>query len=170
MQLTPTVALDSTEVSFRFESTNAPPAPTLVGVNTVRLLASPVAGPDVIALASTASGDGVLTLPPPPASGAFSVATANIGAPGQPTVRPASPGVVPPLSLAICESDPRTAACTAPPAASVTTELAAGGTRTFSVFATAAGPIDPSAAPRIFVEFLVDGVVVGRTSVAVRVP
>ena len=124
----------------------------------------------MIAPAATTTGDGVVLLPLPPASGAFSVATANVGVTGQVTARPVSQGVVPPLALAICESDPRTAACAAPPAASVTTEFAAGRTRTFSVFATAAGPINPSAAPRIFVEFIVDGVVVGRTSVAVRTP
>jgi hypothetical protein len=71
----------------------------------------------------------------------------------------------------ICESDPVTAACKAPPAASVTTHVNGGQASTFSVFAVAAGPVafDP-AVNQIFVEFSSGGVPVGRTSVAVLAP
>jgi hypothetical protein len=93
----------------------------------------------------------------------------NVGAAGQVTARATSQGVVSPIDLVICESDPRTAACTSAPATSVTVEIGAGRTPTFSVFARAAGPIDPASA-RIFVEFSAGGVVVGRTSVAARTP
>jgi len=73
-----------------------------------------------------------------------------------------------PLTLSICQTDAG-ANCLALPAPSVTTQIDAGATPTFSIFALGTGPIpfDP-ATNRIFVRFTDDGGVTrGATSVAV---
>ena len=74
------------------------------------------------------------------------------------------------LSLALCQTNPLTAACLAPPAPSVTTQIDAGATPTFSIFALGTGSIPFDAATnRIFVRFTDQGGVTrGATSVAVR--
>lgn len=170
-RLTPAAPLPPTEVAFTFAGSNAAPAQTLLGVNTLLLVAPLQTTPDVIALSATPTGDGILALPSATGSGAFSLATANVGVAGQVTVTPTTHGLIPPVELSICPSNPVTAACTAAPAASVTLPIGAGQTPTFSVFARATGPIslDPSA-HRITVEVTSNGVIVGRTSVAVRTP
>ena len=79
-------------------------------------------------------------------------------------------GVNVPVQLTICETDPGTGACLADPANTVTTDIAAGATPTFSVFAQGNGTVafDP-AANRIFVRYQdADGVTRGSTSVAVQ--
>jgi hypothetical protein len=76
-----------------------------------------------------------------------------------------------PVALTLCQTNPASGACLAPPAASLSTAIAAGATPTFAVFATARGtiPFNP-AANRIFVRFRDNdsGQVVGATSAAVR--
>jgi hypothetical protein len=169
VRLTAIGALGPTEVSFTFAGTNTTPAPTLPGVNTLMLVASTTPAPDLVALVVTATGDGILTLAGPAGSGAFSVATANVGASALITATANTHGLNLPLTVLICESDPVTAACKATPAGSVTAQANGGQTLTFSVFALAEGPVafDP-AVNRIFVEWSLGGVLVGRTSVAVR--
>ncbi|MDE2180246.1 MAG: hypothetical protein KGJ40_05270, partial [candidate division NC10 bacterium] len=77
-----------------------------------------------------------------------------------------------PVSLALCQTNPATGACLAPPTPSVTTPIDATATPTFGIFVTGSGPIpfDP-AHNRIVVRFTDSGGVVrGATSVAVRTP
>ena len=71
------------------------------------------------------------------------------------------------MSLALCETNPATSACLAPPTPTVQTQINSGATPTFGVFVTGTGPIpfDP-ANHRIQVN-LEDGGGGGETSVAV---
>ena len=167
--VTPSAALGPVEVAFDFAGSNAAPAPTFEGLNTLLLLASPIPGPDVVALAATVTGDGIVTIAGPTGSEAFSVAAVNVGAGGLIVASANTHGQSLGLTLLICESDPVTAVCNAAPAGSVATQMNASATRTFSIFALAGGPVafDP-ATHRIFVEFSFNGILVGRTSVAVR--
>lgn len=167
---TPTAPIPSTDVALSFGCTNTSPAPVISGVNTLLFTASAGTGPDVVALAVTPSGDGIVNVPGNAETGVLAVAAANVGSGGVLTVSADTGGASLPLSLAICQTNPSTGACLAPPAGSVTTAIAANATPTFGIFATAnaAIPFDP-AATRIFVRFRDGGGVTrGLTSVAVR--
>jgi hypothetical protein len=122
----------------------------------------------LIALASTPSGDVILSVD---GSAAFALATINVGTTGTVTATADTGGATLPLTIALFETD-ALANCINPatPAAAATVVAATNGTATFSVFATAHGPIafDP-AQHRIFVRFIDgSGAVRGATSVAVR--
>jgi len=98
------------------------------------------------------------------------VATVNVGVAGFITVSAEASGVNLPVTLTLCETDPATAACISPIGSTVTTQIAAGATPTFSAFVTGTGlvPFDP-ALNRITVLFKdVLGIVRGATSVAAR--
>lgn len=154
---------------IRFSCANAPAAPIVPGVNTVDLDFSAVPIADVIALAASAQ-PGVVTIPQSSgATGAFSVATVNVGAAGSLGVSVDSGAASLPLSATLCPTDPATARCLTPPGASVTIDFAAGATSTFSIFLAASAPIpfDPGAS-RVFVRFKdAQGVAHGSTSLAV---
>jgi photosystem II stability/assembly factor-like uncharacterized protein len=166
--LTPTTAFAPTDVAFTFaaENTLAPAAP-LTGINTLLLSSSFNATPDIVALAA-ASG-GIVDIPGTTGTGAFAVATVNVGATGNITATADTGGASIPVSLFICQTDPGTGACLAPPASSVTTVINASATPTFAVFVQGNGtvPFDP-AANRIFIRFSSGGVTRGSTSVAAR--
>jgi hypothetical protein len=119
--------------------------------NTLLLVASPSAVPDLIALAATASGDGILNIPGATAAGAFSVPTVNVGASGSITVSADTAGAALGLTLTVCETTAG-GACIANPTPSVTLTIASGATPTFSIFATSSAviPFDP-ASRRVFV-------------------
>ncbi len=124
--------------------------------------------PDLIVEAATPSGDGILAVA---GSGAFALATANVGAAAPLTATADTGDATLPLALTLCQTDPATGHCVDPaaPAASVTVDITAGATPTFAIFATASGavPFDP-ATNRIFVRFRdAGGAVHGLTSVAV---
>jgi hypothetical protein len=165
----PTATFSPTDVLLTYDCTNSDPAPVTVGLNTLLLSASATPVPDIVALAATPSGDGIVDLPGTNGSNAFSVATVNVGSTDTITAS-AAPSVTLPLALSICETNPATGACLSGPASSVTSSVSAGATPTYSVFVTANGtvPFDP-ANNRIIVEFTdAGGVVRGSTSVAVR--
>jgi len=167
--LTPTAAFDSTVIPFSFACTNASPAPSQTGLNTLLMSASTDPIPDVVALAATTSNDGVLHIPGSNAAAAFSVATVNLGAASSITVNANTGSASPPLAILVCQTDPELGNCITPVAPSVTTTIGAGATPTFGIFGTASGaiPFDP-AGTRIFVSFTDPiGVVRGSTSVAV---
>ena len=167
---TPTADLPSTEVELAFDCTNTDKAPVTVGLNTLLLSAATDPVADIAALATTPSGDGVVGLPGGTGTGAFAVATANVGNSSTITASPDTGVTALPLTLSICTSDPLTGVCQASPAPSVTTRIDAGATPTFSVFAKGNGtvPFDP-ATNRIFVRFKdAGGVTRGSTSVAVQ--
>ena len=150
-----------------FDCSGVPQAATVPGVNTIDLSFSTIAGADIIALASTATSNGIVELPA--GTSAFAVATANLGAAETLTVSVDTGGATLPVSAEICETNPSTSACLGTPGASFQRSFVAGETPTFSIFvgAGAAIPFDP-ANNRIFVRFTdSSGVPHGSTSVAV---
>ncbi len=171
LELTPIVPFAAESVDFGFFCANANPASITAGVNTLEFLASATPVPDVVALAATASNDGILHLPSTSGSNAFAVATVNVGAGASVTATPSTGVEILPLSLSICQTDPSSGNCLAAPAASVTTTIATDTTPTFAIFATAGGaiPFQP-ASNRIVVAFTANGQPAGRTSVAVSTP
>ena len=168
---TPTAAFNPTEVEFNFSCNNSNPAPVIQGVNTLLLSASDTPVPDIIALAATAGETpGIVNIPGATGTGAFAVATVNLGTTGEITVSANTGDANLPLNISLCETNPATGNCLAAPSPSVTTEITANATPTFSIFATGTGsiPFDP-AANRIFTRFTDDtGAVRGSTSVAVH--
>lgn len=156
-------------VALRFKCTNADAAPVFDTVNMLTLSFDSNPVPDVIPIAATPSGNGIVSLPGATGASFFAAAAVNIGVPASLTVRPvARPGVA--ASATICETNPSTGACLAAPMASVTRTFATNATSTFSIFVTGAGTIaaDP-AVNRIALSFAdAGGVVRGETSVAVQ--
>lgn len=170
--LTPTAPIVPTEVAFSFGCANSDPAPSTPGLNTLLLAASASPVPDIVALAATLTNDGIVTIPGATGTGAFAVATVNVGVGGTITATADTGGVSLPVSLALCQTNPTTGACLAPPASSVTIRIEANATPTFGIFVQAMGivPFVP-AMNRLFVRFKDSGGVTrGATSVAVRTP
>lgn len=165
----PSEAFGPADVSLGFACASTNRAPVTVGVDTILLVASVSPVPDLIALAATASQDGIVDIPGPVGAGAFAVATVNAGIAGSITVRADTNGVGLPLDLTVCETGAG-GACLLPPAQSVVSQIASGATPTFSVFAVSSAdiPFDP-AGRRLFLRFTDGGGVTrGSTSVAVR--
>src|SRR5262249_61955974 len=104
--------------------------------------------PDVVALAVTPTGNGVVSVA---GAGVFAVATVNLGAGAMITASVDTGGATLPIAVSLCETNPLTGACLGPAASSVTTQIDAGETPTFGVFVAAAGalPLDP-VANRVF--------------------
>ena len=139
------------------------------GISSVDLTISTTPIANMVAIEETAAKNGILTVPVNGAN-AFAVATANAGkASGTMTVEADTGGTDLPLALSLCQTNPKTAACLAPPTGSLTLTIAEGAEPTFSVFAVASGSIALAPATnRIFLRFKIDGVEVGATSVAVE--
>ena len=160
--------LSAQPVGFNCDGT--PPAPAATGIDTVDLDFTTGPVTDIIALAATASNNGIVTVPYSQSGyGAFALATVNAGAAGSLTVSADTGGFTLPVGMSICATNAATAQCLAPPAASVPVTIAAGATPTFSVFAkaTASIALTPGAS-RIYVRFTdSSGVSHGSTSVAV---
>jgi hypothetical protein len=170
--LTPTAAIAPTNVAFNFSCTNTSPAPINIGLNTLLLSGSTSPTPDVVALAATASNDGILHIPGASGASSFAVASINLGATAAITVTANTNGASLPLTITLCQINPATSHCLATPAASVNTTIDANAAPTFGIFATASGtvPFDP-ANSRIFVQFTDSSDAVrGETSVAVETP
>ena len=166
---TPTIAFDPTEVELQFNctSTNMAAAPIIRGVNTLLLSASDTPTPDIIAIAATPSGDGIVHIPDVMGTGVFSIATANVGVIGIITASVDTGMISLPVSLSICETNPTTGDCISPIQSSIVTTIEA--TATFTVFVNGAGnvPLDP-ANNRIIIRFQDgSGITRGSTSVAV---
>jgi hypothetical protein len=152
-----------------FSCDGTAPADVIPGVDTVDLVMSSTPIADIIALAATASGNGVAEVPAG-GFGAFAVASSNLGVAAPITVSVDTGNAVLPLAVTICQSNPTNGQCIAPPASTVSVSYAAGGTPTFSVFLQASGIIafDP-ANSRVFVRFKdAEGGLHGSTSVAVE--
>jgi hypothetical protein len=168
--LSPQSAFAAQDVRLRFNCANASDAPVFPGLNTLLLSSSSTPGPDIVALAATVNGDGIVYVPGSTGTGFFAVATVNLGTSATITASANTGTGTLPVGLTICQTNPSTGSCLAPPSASVTTAIDAGATPTFAVFAAGSGAIafDP-AGNRIFVTFRdPDGAVKGATSVAVR--
>jgi len=168
--ITPSAPFPTTNVELTFHCASTPPAPIIQGVNTFLLSADTDAVPDIIALAATLTGDGIVNLQGADGTGAFAVATANVGGAGGPITVSADTGdAIIPMSLAVCSTD-AAGSCLSPPSPTVTVQINPRQTPTFAVFVTGSGtvPFDPGA-NRVFVRFTDAGDVTrGATSVAVR--
>ncbi len=163
----PSAAFAAEQIAITAGCSNAAAAQVTKGVNTLLLSASTGAVPDMVALAMTASNDGVLSVS---GSGAFAVATLNAGSADAITATANTGGAGLPLALTLCQTDAGSGQCLAPPTGSVTVKAGAGNAASFAVFATASGtvPFAPDT-NRVFVQFTgSDGSMRGTTSVAVR--
>jgi hypothetical protein len=170
LAFTPTAAFPPTDVQLSFDCTNSNPAPVNSGLNTLLLSASNTPVPDIVALAATTTNDGIANIPGANGTGAFSVATVNVGATAVIMASADTGAAALPVNVFLCETNPTTGACISAIGPSVATTINAGATPTFGIFVQGNGnvPFDP-AGNRIFVRFKDDGGVTrGSTSVAVR--
>ncbi|GEM_PF-755340 len=175
LTFTPTAAMSS-NLRLVFDCANTSPAPTTLGLNSFNLVATPAAGADVIAIAVTATNDGILRVPQT-SGGANAVAMAGVNIGPTRTVEArlstvaigASTAPVP-IGLTLCRTNPSTGACLSPPTASPISFTATSNTSfTFAGFASYSGtpvPLDP-ANKRIFIHFSEGSTSVGSASVAV---
>jgi Metallo-peptidase family M12B Reprolysin-like len=151
---------------------NADTASIIPGVNTLALTVDSNPVPDIIALSESATHDGIIHVPSG-GSNAFAVATTNLGIAGNILISVDTGSITEPVSLGICQTNPSTAQCLSPPTSTVVHDFSGGETPTFSVFATATGPIAANAATnRVFVNFndASGGTLRGSTSVAIQSP
>jgi YVTN family beta-propeller protein len=166
--LTPGATFAPEQQQFAFACTNIYEAPIQNGVDTLLLSSSSSAVPDIVALAATASNDGILHIPN--GSNAFAVATVNVGASSSITASANTGSATLPLALAICQTNPSTGVCMSAPGPNVVVTINANATPTFGIFGTASGSIAFNPAnSRVFVQFVdSSGAVRGLTSVAVE--
>ncbi len=136
------------------------------GLNTIDLGADTANGPDLIALAATVNGNGIVDIPAG-RRGVFSVATLNLGGAGAVTVRAISLDPALPATAQVCQTAPD-ASCMAPPADSLTLNIADGDTPTFGVFVSTDFVTPFNARQRLQFQMRVNDEVRGSTSVAVR--
>jgi Protein of unknown function (DUF4038)/Putative collagen-binding domain of a collagenase len=170
ISLTPIGNIAPTDVQFSFDCDNSNPAPINTGLNTLLLSASSSPVPDIVALAATLTNDGIANIPGTNGTGAFAVATVNVGATGTITASADTGSTSLPVNISLCQTSPATGQCISAIGGSVTTTITAGATPTFATFIEGGGNVsfDP-AANRIFVRFKDSGAVTrGSTSVAVR--
>lgn len=150
---------------------------TLPGINSLFISANNTPLPDMISIAATPSGNGILQLPSTSGIAAFGTAAINIGAGGNVVVRPVDTafGQSPrglPVTATICRTIAQTGQCLNPPAATVNLGATTNQIVTFSVFVQGQGqviPLDP-ARNRIHVVATLGAIPVGGTSVAIRTP
>jgi hypothetical protein len=167
---TPTAAFPSIDLPLSFSCANTPPAPMLLGVNSLLLSASTGPVPDVVALAATLNDDGIVNIPGAVGTGIFAVATVNVGAGGSITVSADTGAASLPINISLCQTNSSTGQCISPIGPSVATQMNAGATPTFGIFVAGTGivPFDP-ANNRIFVRCKDGGGTTrGSTSVAIR--
>ena len=164
-----TQAVTASDMAVDFDCLGIGPAAITAGVDTVDLTVSATPTADIVALAATLTGNGIAVIPAS-GTGAFAVASANVGATAELIVSVDTGSASLPLSATLCQSNPSTGACLATPSAAVTLSDTAGATPTFSVFLQATGPIPfAPARSRVFVRFKDSaGGLHGSTSVAVE--
>ena len=169
ISLQSSAAFSAPGMPLDFGCAGAAPAGVVPGVDTVDLVASSTPIADIIALAATATHNGIAELPEGGA-GAFAVASTNLGATAPITVSADTGAASLPIAITLCQSNPANGRCLAPPAASVSLAYAGGAAPTFSIFLQSSGAIrfDP-ANSRIFVRFKdAAGGLHGSTGVAVE--
>lgn len=169
ISVTPTAALaTATNIVFTMKCSNTPTASSTVGLNTLLLSASDTPTPDIVSLAATIHNDGYVGVIG--GSGAFAVATVNVGVAGNIIASADTGSSRLPVSIMICQTDPPSGQCITPIQSSVPATIAANATPTFAVFVYTTSPIAPDPAnKRIFVRFrdAVGGTTRGSTSVAI---
>ncbi|MDB5396216.1 MAG: putative peptidase family [Rhodospirillales bacterium] len=168
ISVTPTAPLSAIDVAFTMQCTNTSVASSTTGLNTLLLSASTTPVPDIVALAATKRSDGyvgVIT-----GTGAFAVATVNLGATGDLIVSADTGSSTVPVSMMLCQTDPVSGQCISPIVTSLPVTITTNATLTFAVFVTANASFTPDPAnKRIFLRFRDNpgGVTRGATSVAV---
>ncbi|HVJ50812.1 MAG TPA: hypothetical protein VM689_00005, partial [Aliidongia sp.] len=164
-----TAAFNASNMNLDYGCSGAASAAVIVGVNTVDLAMSTTPVPDVIALAATATNDGIVVLPTG-GGGAFALASANVGVAAPLTVSVDTGTATLPVTATLCQTDPATSRCLSAPAGSVAVNIAAKATPTFSIFLQSRGPIAfAPGASRIFVRFKdAKGLLHGSSSVAIQ--
>lgn len=168
---TASLAFPPTDIQLSFQCAGSTPAPIVVGLDTILLSASATPVPDIVALAATSGGNGIVDVSGPSGSGAFAVATVNVGASGLITATADTGNITLPVDLAVCGTNAATGVCTTPIGASATVQIDAGQTPTFAAFLTAHGTFafDP-ALHRAFLRFKDQANTTrGATSVAIRI-
>jgi hypothetical protein len=160
---------DAPALPLDFKCDGTPRAALVPGVNTVDLSLPATLGAEIVALAATATSDGILHL----SNGvpaAFSLASTNLGVTAPITVSADTGSDRLPITVSICQTRAARGECLAAPAASVLLNYDAGTTPTFSVFVQSAG--DMALAPassRVYVRFEDEvGGLNGSTSVAIE--
>jgi hypothetical protein len=167
LALIPSAAIPPVDVRFNFSCNGTSVAPVVTGVNTLLFSASTTPVPDIVVLA--AANGGVVDVPGLTGTGAFAVATVNLGSAAAITVSADTGGVPLPLELSICETD-AVSQCLAPTTPTVTRTFNPLDTPTFAIFVRGFSfvPFEPGV-NRVFVRFRdAGGAVRGSTSVAVR--
>jgi subtilisin family serine protease len=169
--VTSTSAVSNIVLQPVFRCDNIRPSNSVLDVTTLRLTADEYANADIISIAQTASQDGIASVPLNGVT-AFAVAAVNIGIGQSPVyalLQPLDPNMS--LIAGICETDPASGQCLAPPNRAVQTVFATNDVRTFSVFVRGVGDaisFSPSE-NRYSVIFLdANETRLGGTSVAVR--
>ncbi len=126
--------------------------------------------PNIGAISVTPTNNGIMQIlvsgSPLVGTGAFSIATQNIGAAATVTATVSHSGTGS-VSAEICETN-ASAACTDTPAVSIPVSFLTGGTPTFTVFVGVDGHIPASDNEQVKVTFTYNGQNVGQTSVAVQ--
>ncbi len=168
LSFTAVAPLTVSQQPLDFGCSNATPAPSTPGVDTVDLTFSSTPVTDMVALAATATHDGTLHLTTGQ-PGAFAVATVNLGAAGGLIASADTGPATLPLSLSLCQTNPSNGQCLLAPSSAVSVSVGQNATPTFSIFATPTAPIAfAPGASRIFVRFKDSaGATHGSTSVAV---
>jgi hypothetical protein len=159
-----------TDVQLSFKCANTEPAPIIPGVNTFLFSVSATPVADIVAMAVTLSNDGIVNIPGANGTGAFAVATVNVGVSGIITASAHTGSVTLPVNIFLCQTEPGTGQCTSVIDSTVMTTINANARPTFAIFVQGNGnvPFDP-AGNRVFVQFTdSSGVNRGLTSVAVR--
>jgi hypothetical protein len=137
----PTAQFTSTEFAVYFGCANTQTARSRKGLNTVLLSASLTPIPDIVALAATTNNDGIVNIPGSNGTGAFAVATVNVGATGTITASAGTGGLTLPVNVSLCQTDPASGQCISGVGPSVTTTINANATPTFGVFVQGNGNV-----------------------------
>ena len=164
-----TNAFSTAGLPLDFGCAGVAPAAVETGVDTIDLTLSTTPIADIIALAESASGNGVVSMAVG-ATGAFAVASDNVGAGASIIVSVDTGAAILPVTTTLCQSNPSNGQCLATATPTVTLNFAAGATPTFSIFPQATGAIafNPATA-RLFVRFKdASGNLHGSTSLAVQ--
>ena len=156
------------------------PLAPIIGVNTLLMSASATPVPDIVALALTPTNNGIVNIPGETSTGAFVVASVNLGLGAPITVSTDTGGTTLPITIALCQTNPVTGVCLSDPTSTVPVQINTNDTPTFAIFVTGTAsalfapannafvPFDP-AHNRVFVRFKDNaGITRGATSVAVR--
>ena len=166
---TPSATFNTTPITFQFECGGLSPAPVVAGVNDFTLSASTTPVPDIVAIAASAD-PGYVDIPGATGSGAFAVATINLGVDATITAAANTGAANLPVTVLLCQTNPATGNCLAPSSATVSLDIPGAATPTFGVFVTGSSAIaNMPGVNRVFVTFTdAGGVLRGETSVAVR--